>query len=503
MERIAAVRALNLLDTPPEDRFDRITRLARDLFDVPIAQVTLVDVDRQWAKSSAGGGPRELARGTSFCSATIDAGRYFEVSDASTDPRFATSPAVLGPAHVRFYAGHPVAAPSGHLVGALCVLDRVPRRFTARQREELGELAEWVRLECAVVQVTRWEEAAERARRDFVSIVSHELRTPLTSIHGSLELIASGRFGALPPRVAGLVDIAARNTDRLVRLSQDVVDLHQVHRGRLHLRLDDIGLTEVVSQAVNAVDDVAERAGVAVTATWAATATVRGDADRLVQVVTNLLVNAVRVSPEGTGVAVTCGKDGPWAWIEVRDHAPKGSWTRSSNRSSSSTFPASAGPGPRDRRGAWRAHPGRACLRRRERVPSGAPLGGPRCRLGLVAGLGARRPGRRSSPVRTAWAARPSRRAGAVAGRAARSRITGRAAVRGSACTPGPFMTGMPTSSSTTSTWPDQQTSNARRRGHDVPAPVGDQAQRQHLGGVLVVVVDHEDPHEWPPGTYR
>ena len=322
VERIAAVRALNLLDTPPEDRFDRITRLARDLFDVPIAQVTLVDVDRQWAKSSTGGGPRELARGTSFCSATIDSGRYFEVSDASTDPRFATSPAVLGPAHVRFYAGHPVAAPSGHLVGALCVLDRVPRRFTTRQREELGELAEWVRLECAVVQVTRWEEAAERARRDFVSIVSHELRTPLTSIHGSLELIASGRFGALPPRVAGLVDIAARNTDRLVRLSQDVVDLHQVHRGRLHLRLDDIALTEVVSQAVNAVDDVAERAGVPVTATWAATATVRGDADRLVQVVTNLLVNAVRVSPEGAGVAVTCGVDGSWAWIEVRDHGP-------------------------------------------------------------------------------------------------------------------------------------------------------------------------------------
>ena len=322
VERVAAVHALRLLDTPPEDRFDRITRLARHLFDVPIAQVTLVDTDRRWAKSSAGVPPRAVPRATSFCSYAIESGRYLEVPDATVDPRFAGTSAVVGPAHIRFYAGHPIAAPSGHLVGTLCVLDRVPRQLTERQREQLGELAGWVQLECAVEQANQWEQETERARRDFVSVVSHELRTPLTSIHGSLELIASGRFGDLPPQVARLVAIAARNTDRLVRLSQDVVDLHQMRRGQLHLRLAEISLTDVVEQAVDAAEDIAERAGIPVAVACGSLPKVRGDADRLVQVVTNLLVNAVRVSPHGEEVTVTCGADGARARIEVRDHGP-------------------------------------------------------------------------------------------------------------------------------------------------------------------------------------
>lgn len=322
VERIAALRALRLLDTAPEERFDRITRLAQRLFDVPIAMVTLVDVDRQWAKSRAGDGPRELPRGTSFCSGAVTAGHLLYVPDATADPQFADSPEVRGPAHIRFYAGWPFAVPSGHLVGTLCLLDRVPRQLTARQRAELGDLVTWVELECAVVAADQWEQEAERARRDFVAIVSHEMRTPLTSVHGSLELIASGSFGVLPAQVGRLVDIAVRNTNRLVRLTQDVVDLHQLRRGQLHLRLDDVALPEVVEQAVDAVKDVAELAAVPVEVTCREASTVRGDADRLVQVVTNLLVNAVRVSPPGEVVTVTSGVRGLWAQVEVRAHGP-------------------------------------------------------------------------------------------------------------------------------------------------------------------------------------
>ncbi|MCS7479446.1 ATP-binding protein [Umezawaea endophytica] len=322
VERVAAVHALRLLDTPPEDRFDRITRLARHLFEVPIAQVTLVDTDRRWAKSSSGVPPRAVPRATSFCSYAIEVGQYVEIPDATADPRFANTSAVLGPAHIRFYAGHPIAAPSGHMIGTLCVLDRVPRRLTGRQREQLRELAGWIQRECSVRQANQWEQETERARRDFVSVVGHELRAPLTSIHASLELITSGRFGELPPQVAQLVSIAARNTDRLVRLSQDVVDLHQAHRGRLQLRLAEVSLAEVVEQAVNAAENAAGRAGIPVAVVCEGLPAVRGDSDRLVQVVTNLLVNAVRVSPQGEVVTVTCAVDGPGARIEVRDRGP-------------------------------------------------------------------------------------------------------------------------------------------------------------------------------------
>jgi len=322
IQRVAAVWALRLLDTPREDRFDRITGIAQQLLDMPIAMVTLVDLDRSWAKSCVGLPEQEIARSSSLCSYAIAIGELLEVPDAAADPRFAHYPIVAGDQQIRFYAGQPVAAPSGFLVGTLCVMDRVPRRLTERQRATLRALAAWVELEYTVVEANQWEQETERARRDFVSMVSHELRTPLTSIRGSLELIGSGRFGELPPQVSHLVRIAAKNTDRLVRLTGDVVDLHQMRRGRLHLRLDEITLPEVVDQAVLAVQDVAERAAVSIDVSCTEPAHLHVDADRLVQVVTNLLVNALRVSPRGGSVSVTCGMNGTRAELTVRDHGP-------------------------------------------------------------------------------------------------------------------------------------------------------------------------------------
>lgn len=242
--------------------------------------------------------------------------------DATLDARFAHFPTVAGEPLVRFYAGQPVAAPSGYLVGTLCVLDRVPRRLSSRQRRSLRELAAWVQLEYAAPPSTRWERAAERARHDFVSVVSHEMRAPLTAVRGALELIQSGRFGAPAPKVAELVDIAATNTDRVVRLTDDVVDLHLMHRGGFRLRLRPCSMQEVVEQAALGVRDAAERASVRVEIDCDDPAPLLGDADRLVQVMTNLLVNAVSVSPSPGTVTVRCGSDGSWAECSVRDHGP-------------------------------------------------------------------------------------------------------------------------------------------------------------------------------------
>lgn len=321
-ERVASVRALRLLDTPPEDRFDRITRIARDLLGVPYALITLVDADRLWTKSTAGVPSWQTPRTESFCSHALATGKLLEVPDATRDVRFARFPTVTGEPFVRFYAGQPIAAPSGYLVGALCVLDRVPRRLNSRQRRSLRELAAWVELECAIPPSTQWERDAERARRDFVAVVSHELRTPLTSIRGSLELIQSGRFGEPAPMVSELVDIAATSTDRMVRLAEDVIDLNLMRRGELRLRPAPCTLAEVVEQAALAVRDVADRASVRVEVARDDPAPLRGDADRLVQVVTNLLVNAVKVSPSPGTVTVRCGTRGSRVECSVRDHGP-------------------------------------------------------------------------------------------------------------------------------------------------------------------------------------
>ncbi|MFD7657088.1 ATP-binding protein [Actinosynnema sp. NPDC059797] len=308
VNRVAALRALRLLDTPREERFDRITRLARDLLGTPIALVSLVDLERQWFKSCVGLAEHQTARGVSVCSYAIRGDDLFEVPDLLADERFADFPIVTDEG-ARFYAGQPVHAPSGHRIGTLCVIDRRPRLLSDVERQRLRDLAAWAELECAVVQSTLAAQDAERDKQDFTALVGHELRTPLTSVHGSLELLASGRFGEVPERARKLLSIAVDNTDRLVRLANDVLDLSRVRSGRLHLRPADVELADVVRQAVHAVEGTAERRGVPVVVA-AEPVAVRGDADRLVQVVTNLLANAVGVSPPGEPVRVGCAAAG-------------------------------------------------------------------------------------------------------------------------------------------------------------------------------------------------
>ena len=116
--RQRAVDALQLIGTPAEERFDRITRIAQRVFGVPIATVTLVDHDRLWFKSCAGMDVPEATRQASFCDRTVSLAETVVVPDTLDDPWFADTPAVTGPPHIRFYAGHPLVGPAGRQEGA-------------------------------------------------------------------------------------------------------------------------------------------------------------------------------------------------------------------------------------------------------------------------------------------------------------------------------------------------------------------------------------------------
>src|SRR4051794_6119309 len=142
-ERLAALQALNILDTPPEERFDRITRVARCLFDVPIALITLVDATRQWFKSRQGLDVCETGREVSFCAHAILADEPLVVPDAVQDARFADNPLVTGEPYGRFYAGVPLHGAGAHRLGTLCLLDRRPRELSAAELQLLHDLAAW------------------------------------------------------------------------------------------------------------------------------------------------------------------------------------------------------------------------------------------------------------------------------------------------------------------------------------------------------------------------
>ena len=140
-ERLAALRNLGILDTAPEDRFDRLTRIASAMFDVPIALVSLVDESRQWFKSACGSGVAETPRDTSFCAHAILERDVMVVSDALLDERFADHPAVINDPRVRFYAGCPLVLDDGAAVGTLCLVDTRPRQLDAGDIRLLEDLA--------------------------------------------------------------------------------------------------------------------------------------------------------------------------------------------------------------------------------------------------------------------------------------------------------------------------------------------------------------------------
>jgi hypothetical protein len=142
--RLAATRALGLWKTPPEERFDRVTRLAAALFDVPISLIALMERDREWFKSSCGLEISEVLRDDSFCSHAIFQRRPLVVLDSLQDERFADNPYVTGPPGVRFYAGHPLILSNGCCVGTLCILDTKPRHLDADALRLLGDLAQFV-----------------------------------------------------------------------------------------------------------------------------------------------------------------------------------------------------------------------------------------------------------------------------------------------------------------------------------------------------------------------
>jgi serine/threonine protein kinase len=167
-DRLAALRRYRILDTDPEQSFDDLTFLASHVCGTPIALITLVDADRQWFKSKVGLSLQETARNISFCTHTILQTEVLMVRDAQNDERFACSALVCADPHVRFYAGIPLITPEGHALGAMCVMDRVPRQLSPDQVSALAALSRLVlhQLELRRDLLTLKDAVANRERKE-------------------------------------------------------------------------------------------------------------------------------------------------------------------------------------------------------------------------------------------------------------------------------------------------------------------------------------------------
>lgn len=169
-ERLRALVGFEILDTPPEARFDAITELAARVLDVPIALISFFDAERQWFKARFGLDVPPLPRGLSPCSHVVADRTSLVIPDASTDQRFANHPLVIGEPYIRFYAGVPLQTPEGHTIGVLCAIDRRAHTPSATQLEAMQLLAQQViellelRRTGALLRAER-EAATERERQ--------------------------------------------------------------------------------------------------------------------------------------------------------------------------------------------------------------------------------------------------------------------------------------------------------------------------------------------------
>lgn len=151
--RLAALRRYSVLDTVPEEPFDKLTQLVQDVLEVPIAAVSLIDSERQWFKSIVGLSTCETSREVSFCAYAIRKHEPLVVPDATQDPRFANNPLVTGAPWVRSYLGIPLETPDGYNLGALCAIDTKPRSFDASQIAVMQSFAELVMNELELRQI--------------------------------------------------------------------------------------------------------------------------------------------------------------------------------------------------------------------------------------------------------------------------------------------------------------------------------------------------------------
>jgi len=235
-----------LLDTPQEDDFDEIVKLASMLCNTSISLITLVDSNRQWFKAKVGIDIVETERDVSFCSHAILQDQLFEVPDTLEDIRFIDNPFVINDPSIRFYAGVPLVTSSGSRLGTLCVLDKTPGRLTEMQRFGLKVLANNV-MKIAELKIKNKElQYLTETQKRIISILAHDVRNPLNTIKNIVELKGSDMLDE--DDAAQLMDKVAVQLNNTIAMVDNIVNWGQLQLKFGRLQLEDFDIHELVER---------------------------------------------------------------------------------------------------------------------------------------------------------------------------------------------------------------------------------------------------------------
>lgn len=305
-ERIKKLYEYNILDTAPEVAFDDLTLLAAYIYQTPIALISLIDENRQWLKSKVGLSASETSREVAFCAHAIMQNDVLIVSNATEDARFAQNPHVTSEPHIRFYAGAPLITPSGHKLGTICTVDRVPRELSESQVEALRALSRQVIAQLELRKhlgiLDKKKEAALTAaeiKAKFLAHMSHEIRTPLNGVIGMNELLLQTKLTPSQKKIATTAKVSGES---LLEIINDILDFSKIEAGKLTLEKVPFNLKTFIDESMDMLSLIAKKKKLKLRSRIDKTLITKliGDSQRLRQILINLIGNAIKFTEKGS-----------------------------------------------------------------------------------------------------------------------------------------------------------------------------------------------------------
>lgn len=306
-ERLKAVNQTQLLDTPADVAFDRLTHLASKLLNTPVSFVTLLEKDRDFIKSQFGlpepiASQREIRAHPSFCQHIISQGEPLILEDARDNPLFNDFPSVTQMGVVA-YAGIPLVTPEGKALGTCCVLDFKPRKWTKDEIEILTELASSVMTEINLRTVAAQLQRELEYKDAFIGIASHELKTPITSLKAHTQILQKKVAADGNKEVLNCLAKIDNQLSKLNILVSDLLDVTKIERGQLQLEKKTFNLVELTQELIEDIQKISEKHTIIFEENDIVM--LRADRERIGQVISNLIANAIKYSPKGDKVIVT------------------------------------------------------------------------------------------------------------------------------------------------------------------------------------------------------
>lgn len=320
--RLSTLRKLGLLDTPAEESFDRISRMAARVLDAPVALVSLVDVNRQFFKSCIGldepwQSSRETPLESSFCKHVVGSGAALVINDARENSihRFNRAIPDLG---VVAYLGCPLTL-DGEVLGTLCVIDTSPRVWS---EDDIQTVADFTAM--AATEVELRARAAERTaalhdRDRMLAIVSHDLKTPLQSTLTALALLD---LDAVTDDSKNAIGALRKSTAHMNRLITDLLDVSMLEFDKFSVELSPVNVQALLDDIADSAASRVAECGIELTVDVQSIPSVLADRDRLTQVLSNVLDNAMRFTPADGTIEIACSLHNAEVLVSISDSGP-------------------------------------------------------------------------------------------------------------------------------------------------------------------------------------